>query len=75
MGRMKNGIGISLKRMKTIELSENKETAHLRPGLNNGEVLWGLEALGKRTGENTIIIDRLSTSLPLKQPETAYVLV
>jgi hypothetical protein len=75
MGRMKNGIGISLKRMKTIELDENKETARLGPGLKNGEVLRGLEALGKRTGENIIITYRLSTSLPLKQLETAYVLV
>ncbi|KAF2665772.1 FAD-binding domain-containing protein [Microthyrium microscopicum] len=49
MGRMKNGIGISLKRMKTIELDKNNNTAHFGPGLTNGEVLRGLEALGKRT--------------------------
>jgi FAD/FMN-containing dehydrogenase len=75
MGRMKNGIGISLKRMKTIELDENNETARLGPGLKNGEVLRGLEALGKRTGENIIIAGHISTSLPSKQLETAYVLV
>jgi hypothetical protein len=75
MGRMKNGIGISLKRMKTIELGENKETARLGPGLNNGEVVRGLDVLGKRTGENFILTDCLSTSLRLEQLETAYVLV
>jgi FAD/FMN-containing dehydrogenase len=75
MGRMKNGVGISLKRMKKIELGENEKTARLGPGLNNGEVLRGLEALGKRTGKKITITDRLSTSLSLKQLETAYVLV
>jgi FAD/FMN-containing dehydrogenase len=73
MGRMKNGIGISLKRMKKIELDENKETARLGPGLKNGEVLRGLEALGKRTGEKIIVTGHLFTNLPLKQLETVYV--
>jgi hypothetical protein len=75
MGRMKYGIGISLKRMKMIELGEIKETAHLGPGLTNGEVLRGLEVLGKRTGEKIIVTYRLYRRLLLKQLETAFVLV
>jgi hypothetical protein len=63
---MKNGIGISLKRMKTVELVENGKVARLGPGLINGEVLRGLEALGKRAGKKKIIIKNILHELTCK---------
>jgi hypothetical protein len=50
LANKKNGIGISLKRMKTLEILADGCTARLGPGLLIGEVIKGLDAHGKWAG-------------------------
>jgi hypothetical protein len=47
---MKNGIGISMRRMKNITMNDDGKTATFGPGLISGEVLTRLAAQDKRTG-------------------------
>jgi FAD/FMN-containing dehydrogenase len=60
---MKNGIGISMRRMKTLSLHENGESATIGPGLISGEVIDKLSAQNKRTGMSEKIILAPSHSL------------
>jgi FAD/FMN-containing dehydrogenase len=50
LNRFKGGLGISMKRMKLLELNEDNKTAQMGAGLISGEVIRKLGKLDKRTG-------------------------
>jgi FAD/FMN-containing dehydrogenase len=51
LGRMQQGIAISFRKMKTIAVNPDGLSAHLDPGVTNGEVVRALWAENKQTGE------------------------
>jgi hypothetical protein len=50
LDRFKGGLGISMRRMKMLELNKDGKTAQMGAGLISGEVIRKLEKLNKRTG-------------------------
>ncbi|KAF2668714.1 FAD binding domain-containing protein [Microthyrium microscopicum] len=49
LAKLKGGLAISTRRMKTVELRKDGTTAKLGPGWKSGELLHALDAIGKRT--------------------------
>jgi hypothetical protein len=61
LSRFKGGLGISMRRMKLLELNKDGKTAQMGAGLISGEVIRKLEKLNKRTGMKVYRVESFET--------------